>query len=177
VPEGRIEELAGELCGMALDDFFQHHLYGTEDLPLAELLTELGIELHLRPADKLADLGGKANDFDTPPLSLGLRSENRDEGIAITQVFDGCAAQTAGISAGDLLIAWNGIRLSKDNLTKLRDRHQLGDQITLHGFRRDELKTFQLTLQAAAQDTCYLSLKEKLGKEQQQRLEAWRQGE
>ena len=51
--------IAEELSGLDLSAFFARYVDGTEELPLAEMLGRVGIDVHLRPADGNKDKGGK----------------------------------------------------------------------------------------------------------------------
>ena len=60
VPEDGIEDIAIELAGADLAEFFARYVDGTEDPPLAALLGGFGVGHHLRPAEGESDRGGKA---------------------------------------------------------------------------------------------------------------------
>jgi predicted metalloprotease with PDZ domain len=65
----------------------------------------------------------------------------------LTAVHEGGAAQKAGLSAGDVLIALDGLRVTGSNLDTLLARYQPGAKVEVHAFRRDELRTAQLKLE------------------------------
>ena len=52
------------------------------------------------------------------------------------------------MSAGDVLLAVDGLRVSATNLDTLIKSYQLGDKVHVHAFRRDELMEFTLKLSA-----------------------------
>ena len=56
-------------------------------------------------------------------------------------------AHRAGLSAGDVLVAIDGLRVTASNLDSLLQRYRRGDAVTLHAFRRDELMSFRVVLQ------------------------------
>jgi predicted metalloprotease with PDZ domain len=64
-------------------------------------------------------------------------------------VHEGGPAHEAGLSAGDIVIALDGLRVNGNpsNLDALLSRYKVGDKVTVHAFRRDELMTFTVTLQ------------------------------
>ncbi|MNT46550.1 hypothetical protein D3C72_1832030 [compost metagenome] len=64
----------------------------------------------------------------------------------MSQVLDGGAGQAAGVSAGDLLVALDGLRLAPGQLDKQLARYRPGDAVQLHLFRRDELQVLPVTL-------------------------------
>jgi predicted metalloprotease with PDZ domain len=78
--------------------------------------------------------------------------------LKISQVFDGGAAQKAGLAAGDIVIALDGLRVTPDNIDAMLGRYRPGDTVPLHVFRRDELHLMPLTLAAAKPDAWALSV-------------------
>ncbi|NOZ37025.1 MAG: M61 family metallopeptidase [Gammaproteobacteria bacterium] len=156
--EGEIESLAAGLIGDDLSDFFQRYLYGREDLPLNELLAIIAIKFQLRPADSADDKGGKAaanQNEKSVPAWLGARLSSNPAGARISHVFSHSPAMQAGLSAGDLIIAVNELKMDKQKLEKMLIRCQPGTRLRLHAFRRDELMRFDITLTVAPEDTCY----------------------
>ena len=155
VPENAIEKIASELAGQDLGDFFTRYVFGTEDLPLARLLAEFGVTLHLRAATGPKDRGGKAANGEAPRNSLGARVASD---FKLGHVLRGGPASRAGLSAGDTLVAIDGVKATPDLLASLLDRPRSGKPHVVHAFRRDELRTFRLELDAAPLDTAYLLL-------------------
>ncbi len=177
VPEGRIEEMASELAGQNLDVFFQQYLYGTQDPPLAALLKDLGIEFKLRPASNADDKGGKpAADDSKTVAQFGARIVKDNSGARLSHVFDNTPAQRAGLSAGDLVIALEGLKTDKASLEKTIARYSANSRIKLHVFRRDELHEFSVQLAPAPDDTCYLLIDDKAGDQAIGRRQQWLKG-
>jgi predicted metalloprotease with PDZ domain len=73
-------------------------------------------------------------------------------------VHEGGAAHAAGLSAGDLLVAIDGLRVTPGNLDTLLSRYKVGAAVEVHAFRRDELHTFRVTLQGDRVPTVTLAL-------------------
>jgi predicted metalloprotease with PDZ domain len=176
VPEGRIEELAGEIAGADLASFFERYVHGTEDPPLQELLRDNGIEFCLRPAKSVDDKGG------TPPSGngdnstfawLGARVINDPVGARLSHVFDNGPAQKAGLSAGDLIIACDNIKVDKSNLESLLTTYADDASVTLHAFRRDELIVFELQLESAPANTVYFTVNDEVTIEQRTARDIW----
>ncbi|MFC0402272.1 M61 family metallopeptidase [Paraburkholderia rhizosphaerae] len=132
VEESDVEALFAEATGADLADLFAHGVHGTRDLPLAQLLAPAGIEL-------VPDAGTNAKP------SLGARARSGAE-CALAVVYDGGAAQKAGLSAGDVLVALDGLRVTGSNLDALLGRYVPGAKVEVHAFRRDELRVVQLKL-------------------------------
>jgi predicted metalloprotease with PDZ domain len=141
-PDGRrgvtpaeVEALFDDISGARMAPFFERHVRGTDDLPLAKLLSPFGV--------KLIDLRKVA----TPSLDVKVTRDGNDAKLA--QVHEGGAAHLAGLSAGDVLVALDGLRVvgNPSNLDALLARYRVGDDIALQAFRRDELMAFTATLQ------------------------------
>ena len=77
-------------------------------------------------------------------------------GVKLQHVYDGGAAQAAGLSGGDVVVAVDGLRITDPD--KLTQRLNPGAAVALHAFRRDELLVFEVTPKALPADTCRLSL-------------------
>ena len=58
-------------------------------------------------------------------------------------------------------------------LDALLARHAPGDRLTVHAFRRDELASFELVLDRAPEDTCYLAFAPETPPEAVARRDAW----
>ncbi len=63
----------------------------------------------------------------------------------LSQVHEGGAAHAAGLSAGDVLMAIDGLRVTAQPDGMLA-RYAVGDAVVIHAFRRDELMSFNAEL-------------------------------
>jgi predicted metalloprotease with PDZ domain len=73
-------------------------------------------------------------------------------------VFEGGPAQHGGLSAGDLVVAVDGLRVASGQLDKILTRYRAGDTVPIHVFRRDELMQLDVTLAADATPQFALAL-------------------
>jgi predicted metalloprotease with PDZ domain len=136
VTEDEVEAIFEEVSGVRLKTMFERYVRGTEDLPLAKLYAPFGVKL-------VDERKGSKPSFDA---GIG-----RDAvGAKLTSVHEGGPAHQAGLSAGDIVIAVDGLRVngSPSNLDALLCRYRVGDKVTVHAFRRDELMTFTVTLES-----------------------------
>jgi len=156
VGEQEWEAIACNASGNDLGRFFETTVRGTRELPLADLLAEFGVDYTLRAPQSAADRGGKTA-ADTLKAVLGARVAAGGSVARLTHVLDGGAAQKAGLSAGDVVVALDRLRVSASGIERAVNTHRPGSTVEVHAFRRDELMQFQLTLQAPARDTCVLS--------------------
>ena len=140
VSEQQLQDLTEQLTGIKMKAFFEQYVCGTKELPLAALLPEFGVQLtDMRKADQIA---------------LGVKLKREGDDCKLMQVFTGGAAHQAGLSAGDVLIALDGLRVSGADvaisLGRLLASYRSGAQLVVHAFRRDELMTFTVRLQPDA---------------------------
>ncbi len=157
--EGEVEALVSEISRQDMKEFFTHAVYGTTDLPLAGLLQYVGIEMHLRPSRDDKDMGGCVEKFESIKAKpvLGVRMQDGQDTV-IGNIFEGGAAQTAGLSAGDQILAINGIKATVSNVMRLVEYTDKNQELEIHAFRRDELMQFHVRPLPAPEDTCDLRL-------------------
>ena len=158
VEDNTIQTLASEVCGQPLSDFFARYLETTEDLPLSDLCKSMGLALQSRVAESVDDMGGTAPKTPTAPVAFNLGAKLIADplGIKAQFILDNGDLQRAGLAANDVIIAINGLKVSKDNLTSLLAPCYSGETIQVHVFRRDELLNLTVTLTPAVADTWYL---------------------
>ena len=175
VGETEMEVLAERISGVRLKRFFAGALYSCADLPLAALLRDFGIKVTLRAAQSASDRGGMSEKREPgePQAVLGARTEAFGPEVRLTQVFDGGCAQAAGLSAGDVLVAFDGIRVSSANFERLLERRKPGERMHVHAFRRDELIVRELRLLAAPVDTYGLEIDVRAPATRRRLRDAW----
>jgi len=160
VAEDGVEALAAELAGEDLSSFFDNGVRGTGDLHLTDLLAEFGVALKFRVREGKDDTGGKVGSGSAPAASLGGHLVEKGGGAALQHAYSGGAAQAAGLSAGDIIMAWGGLKASPATVIRDLKVRAPGDVVRVHAFRRDELIEADVTLQAPDPDTAYLELVE-----------------
>lgn len=128
--------------GVDASDYITRYAYGTEDIPLKELLAGQNLTLSWKSSNQ------------TP--SLDIRTKVTGNVCQIGSVIEHGAAHKAGLSAGDTLVAIDGIKVDSDNLETLLKRYQPGQKVLIHVFRRDELRCFSLALNPPALNTCLI---------------------
>lgn len=134
VDESGVAALFEEISGVRLKRFFDRHIHGTDDIPLDKLLAPFAVSV----ADKRKN---------SRP-SLGARMVKEGNDCKLANVYEGGAAHRAGLSALDLLVAVDGLRVTASNLDTLMSRYGVNDTVSVHAFRRDELMSFSVSLKA-----------------------------
>ena len=131
--EFEVVELIKRATGVDCKEFIDLYVKGTQDVPLAELLPVQGWQLHEETSSK-------------PELNIKTRA--LDGQCQIAQVKAQGAAHLGGLSAGDIFIAIDRIKVDSQSLNTLLSRYRVNDKVKVHVFRRDEMRKFQVKLQA-----------------------------
>lgn len=146
IAEDEMPSLVLEATGIEASEVITRYAYGRDELPLQQLLSTQGISLVWKESNPL------------PSFDVRWRAR-ANEGLEIATVHEYGAAHKAGLSAGDLLIAIDGLRVSNETtLKQLLGAYNAGDTVTVHVFRRDELRSFTLSLAPSPKDSCSLSV-------------------
>ena len=151
-------DLINEIAGSDLSELMQKLLYTTSEIPLEEVLRDAGIALKQRASQSVNDKGGKPASEDIPlqpGIGIRYRSGNSD-GVEITHIFSGSAAEKGGLAAQDRIIAMNSLECNCDNFEPRLQRLGVGNVVRCHYFRRDELRVTELTLEPPAKNSFYL---------------------
>src|SRR5690606_12094047 len=98
IAEDAMPGLILEATGIDTRDFIERYAYGREDVPLDQLLPLQGIKM----------------DWKVPSAApaLDARLHTSHGGTQIATVYEGGCAHAAGLSAGDTLLAINGLRVT-----------------------------------------------------------------
>ncbi len=133
VAEDAMPALILEATGVDVADFIERHVQGREDIPLKAALARTGIELTVAP------------EHERP--TLDVRTQAEPGGLRLKTVHEHGPAHRAGLSAGDLLIAIDGLRVTDAaGLDSVLDARRPGKRVVLHVFRRDELRRYTARL-------------------------------
>ena len=129
LPEGEFEKICEELSGLKLKTFFDSWVRGTGDQPITSLLLSVGIksETHVDKLDKRVT------------KHFGCDVEMQGPLIFIKTVHSGGAAEAAGLSAGDELIAFDGMKVNRVSLENLAKQYRAGQKVDLLIFRQERL--------------------------------------
>jgi predicted metalloprotease with PDZ domain len=138
-----VVSLFDEVSGSPMGGVIRRLTEGTGDVPLAPLLKKFGVQVTSKPG---------------PMLSLGAKVSADGPFARVRQVLDDTPAQRAGLSADDVLVALDGLRIQGDQLDRLLTRYRSNDQVEIHYFRRDVLSVAQVRLDGDSGSNYQLSL-------------------
>ncbi len=142
--ETELAALIKQATGVDVSLELTQWVQGVADVPLADLLARSGVELSW------------VSDTDTPDLGFTTKTSGPD--LMVRQVFEHGPGHIAGLSAGDQLVAVNGLKVggSEATLSALLRPYQAEQVIDLHVFRGDLLKVYRLRLAPPKNNTCHL---------------------
>ena len=181
VPEDGVEQAVEDLLTQHDIDpqrcmsLLRNGLDSHDEIPLADLFLQFGIQLNWRAQSALTDRGGRSLPADTPDIisdhGITLAVE-ADGGVQIKRLRDNGSAAKCGLSAGDTLIAINGERADKKALDGLRGQAS-NSVVEVYLFRRKLLRCYQLSLEPAPQTTAWLSIDPDADDTAKARREQW----
>ena len=93
-----------------------------------------------------------------PKTTLGAALVSTANGAKVARVINDGPAEQAGLAARDVIVAFNGLKATKDVIDKALKWMEVGRQVRLHAFRRDELIETTVTLAAPEANTVWLEL-------------------
>jgi predicted metalloprotease with PDZ domain len=152
-----IHEILKDTLKLPMDNYIDSLINEREELPVAKLLKEFGVDVHTRARKGKEDKGGTPGD---KPINrdLGADYQITPEGYRIQRVINGRAAQKSGLQKGDLLIALNGWRLNGTPLETLLEREAEHSTACFTLFRRGRLLDQSFRVEPAQPDTVYLTI-------------------
>lgn len=135
VGEEEIFEAIEAVSGLNLSAQIRNWTHGTQDPDFIALFKPFGIECAPLPA------------LDVPVFALlGFTTASDKDGLKISSVYDDTPARAAGLSAGDVLVAMEGLRINAKNFDTQLARYAPGDTVQFMVFRDERLMSFAVTL-------------------------------
>lgn len=139
-------------------------MHRCDELPWQSLLSAFGVTPLLRASEGSHDAGGQAaanastgHAVTVERTWIGVRTQAGEGGVQLTFVQHEGPAERAGLSAGDVIMAIDGLRVSVASWEKRLQQYTVGTRISVYAFRRDESLLCTLELASAPLDTCFLS--------------------
>jgi predicted metalloprotease with PDZ domain len=148
VAEEQMDALILKHTGHDLRKLLNKLVRGTEDPAFRKLFANVGID-YQDAAKPAANLSLRT--------AWGLQLVNEQD-TRIAHVYRNSAAEQAGLAAHDVIIAADGIKASAKQLQDQVSRLAEGDSITLHFFRRDQLKQCRIIKRSQTVAECSLHL-------------------
>lgn len=145
LPEDGLPGVIKEATGVDARRFIARYAYGVADVPLAELLAPHGIKVQWKVSANIP--------------SLDVRTRKQGDSLVLATVLEGGAGHKGGLSAGDLLVAIDGLKVEgAAGVEVLLGQYRVGDRVDVHVFRRDELRVFTVRLSGPEALDCVLTV-------------------
>lgn len=158
-----VEAVAGTADG-AYREFFARFISGTAELDYDQAFAYAGLRL---------EWSHSAQTDNASPAWLGLRLKREGGRTLVASTRTDGPAYTAGIYAGDELLALDHFRIDDKALTTRLEERAPGDTVTLTLFRRDELLHIPVTLAAAPPDKLRLTRIDTPSEQQELLYQSW----
>ncbi|HKS29024.1 MAG TPA: PDZ domain-containing protein [Pyrinomonadaceae bacterium] len=130
--------LAERMAGAKLDSFFTRYVRGREEIDFNSILNHAGLYL-----DTSGTSTGRAA---TERPYFGATLYMNDNRLMVRNVRAGTPAYDQGISAGDEIVALDGMRVNLESFDARLSEKKPGDRVTLTLFRNDDLRSFEIRL-------------------------------
>ena len=141
-PRGDFEAEVERAAGSGVRRLLEKYVGGTATIAYAKHFAKAGIEFTYGPVDSTYETSKGRRKI------LGAYGMEIDDGGALMRVSNvdpASAAEGAGIDKGDVLLAADGRRLTKDDWRRLLTAKPLGKAVRLTIYRHDELTDLRVT--------------------------------
>jgi len=159
------------VAGKSLRDFFARAVESTEELDYNEALEWFGLAFRSESATEIKN--DKTSDKKSDGKAwMGVDTRTDVGRLIVTKIPQGTPAFDSGLSVDDEIIAIDNIRVRADQLTAHLENYKAGQKVTILVARRDELKSFPLTL-GEEPKKWQLEIRPNASAAQTQHLEHW----
>lgn len=129
--------LASNVAGVPLDDFFRHTVESTEELDYTEALDWFGLRFKQpEPPPQTQKEGG----------IIGCETRVDHERLIVKRVPRGTPAWDSGLNVDDEIIAIDDFRVRPDQISQRLEMYRPGDKVSLLLARREVLMRIELTV-------------------------------
>jgi predicted metalloprotease with PDZ domain len=169
--DGAMADLSAEILGAELGTFFADYVDGTATLDPNPDLAFVGLSLVQVPKDTDRALEKDEFGFALAP-SLGVGTESSRGLCRIKEVREGGAAWQAGLDAGDIVLAIDGMRVTADTIQDRLDR-TAGRPVTITYYRGQELRSMEVEPVMARVEEWKILPLDDVDSLQEEAFEAW----
>jgi predicted metalloprotease with PDZ domain len=142
--DGEVQTVFEEAAGVPLGQFFNKYVRGRDEIDPTELLASVGLTVEASWGED-PPAGGS-------PAWLGVLTRDDHGSLMVSAQLAGGPAEAAGLYAGDEIVALDGFRVQASTLKERLALRRAGERVSLAVFRRDELRTVEVTLTERPKD-------------------------
>ena len=168
-PEGAWEAAAVEAGGDGVRSLFDRWVRGVESPPFEKLLPRVGLLLRERPEEGRDGAAGDVADV----ADLGWKTKSDTGRVVVSEVYEGRAAYAAGVSAGDELVAVDGVRADDEQMKRVVRDFPPGRRVLLHVFRLGRLVEVPVVLGARRPVTGEIAPDPAAGEREKEQFARW----
>ncbi|MEP6705868.1 MAG: PDZ domain-containing protein [Pyrinomonadaceae bacterium] len=132
------QKVAELMAGSSLDEFFARYVHGREELDYNAALDAAGL--------RLETVGETSTIRAIEKAYLGADLAQEGERLMVKRIRAGSPAYDQGLNAGDQIVAWNNMRVTKEFFEARLAEQRPGDLVSLTIFRSDDLSTLPIKL-------------------------------
>ena len=136
--EEELLPVANRSTGLGLTPFFERYVRGTEEIDFGAFAGYAGLSFGPKP---------RPPDDESPvPGYLGVRIESSDGAARVRHVLLDTPGRRAGLSAGDEIVAIDGVKVTAPTFEKALLRHPPATPAEITLFRRGRLRSVSVTM-------------------------------
>jgi predicted metalloprotease with PDZ domain len=158
----QFREVAEQVAGTSLADFWNTAVKGIAELPYADALDTFGL--------RFSSAGAASS-----RASLGVSTRNDSGRLVVTSARRDEAPTAGGLSADDEILAINERRVTADQLSRRLDEYRPGERVSLLLARRGQLLRLELVLGSQPPTAWDLEVDPAASDTQRTRLTTWLQ--
>jgi predicted metalloprotease with PDZ domain len=148
IPEDGVQPAVEAVAGGSFEEFFDRYIRGTDEIDYDAFLKKVGLRLVTRVKKDETRL-----DPAKPGAWLGANVTESGGQTVVSSILENSPAWKGGLSAGDTLLALDGVRVTAATLPERLADRAAGQTASVTVFRRDQLKTLEVVLGARPPDT------------------------
>jgi len=167
ITEEQFFDLLAEVGVLDTQLIKERYIYGVDEIPLKELLSEFGIDLSLVADECFLDDKTRMSAF----LGFKLRFDDNDRAL-ISFVENNSAATASGLSPGDEVVAVNDIRIDSSNCGDVFGRMRAEPQLFTFA-RKKLIRHCEIVPTAVPMQNCKWALSSMISSQQKSALERW----
>ena len=156
----QFQQVAEQVAGASLADFWTAAVRGTGDLSYADALAQFGLRFRAG-----SEAGSRA--------SLGVTTRNDSGRLVIAPAAGDAAPNGTGLMTDDEILAINERRVTADQLNRRLDEYKPGERVTLLIARRGQLLRQEVVLSSQPPTQWDLEVDPAANDAQRARLAAW----
>jgi predicted metalloprotease with PDZ domain len=156
--EAEFQQMAENICGKKLDEFFQEYVYGKKPVDYAKYYAYAGIGLNVQ-ADS--------------DVEFGANMAEEGGRFVVKNVYRNTPAYQYGLNVNDEVIGFDGMRVGRNTFDRYMSTKKSGDKISLLISRDGVLKTLEMVLSKTQDKSYFLSTQFERSAAQQVVYEKW----